>query len=93
MSDLQHVVTDEEAISDLRKRLRRAEGQIGGIIRMLDDARSCQDIVTQLAAVSKAIDKAAFTLIATGLRECLVTGDVNADEVSAQLQKLFLTMA
>ena len=93
MSDLAHVVSDEDAIADLRKRLRRAEGQIGGVVRMIDEGRSCQDIVTQLAAVSKAIDKAAFTLIATGLRECLVNGDVNADEVSTQLQKLFLTMA
>ena len=93
MSDLHHVVSDEAALIDLRKRLRRAEGQIGGVIKMLDDGRTCEDIVMQLAAVSKAIDKAAFTLISTGLRECIAGGDVNADAVSQQLQKLFLTMA
>ena len=93
MSDLQHVVSDEAALDDLRKRLRRAEGQIGGILRMLDEGRSCQDIVTQMAAVSKAIDKAAFTLISTGLRECLTNGGKNVDEITEQLQKLFLTMA
>lgn len=88
-----HVVTDEAAIADLRKRLRRAEGQLGGVIRMLDEGRSCQDIVTQLAAVSKAVDRAAFSLISTGLRECITDGKHDADEVSQQLQKLFLTMA
>ena len=60
---------------------------------MIDEGRTCQDIVTQLAAVSKAVDRAAFALISTGLRECITDGKHNADEVTEQLQKLFLTMA
>lgn len=88
-----HAVTDEEALSQITKRLRRAEGQIGGIIRMIEDGRSCEDIVTQMAAVSKAIDRAAFSLISTGLRECLIEGKRDSDEIAEQLQKLFLTMA
>ena len=88
-----HIVSDVEAIEALRKRLRRAEGQLGGIVRMLDEGRTCQEIVTQLAAVSKAIDRAAFSLISTGLRECLTEGNHDAESVAEQLQKLFLTMA
>ena len=88
-----HIVSDVEAIEALRKRLRRAEGQLGGIVRMLDEGRTCQEIVTQLAAVSKAVDRAAFSLISTGLRECLSEGNHDADAVAEQLQKLFLTMA
>lgn len=88
-----HVISDAEAIDALRKRLRRAEGQLGGIVRMLEEGRSCQEIVTQLAAVSKAVDRAAFSLISTGLRECLSEGNHDADAVAEQLQKLFLTMA
>lgn len=88
-----HVVSDEAALSEFTKRLRRAEGQIGGILRMVDEGRSCEDLVHQLAAVSKAIDKAAFGLITAGLMECLIEGKNNSDDVSAQLQKLFLTMA
>jgi DNA-binding FrmR family transcriptional regulator len=88
-----HVVSDAAAIADLRKRLRRAEGQIGGVIRMLDEGRSCREIVTQLSAVSKAVDKAAFSLISTGLRECLTDGKHDVEEVSAELQSLFLHMA
>ena len=52
------------------KRLKRAQGQMGGIIRMLEDERACRDVVTQLAAVSKAIDRAGFALIASGLKAC-----------------------
>ncbi len=88
-----HVVNDELALSEFTKRLRRAEGQIGGILRMVEEGRSCEDIVNQLAAVSKAIDKAAFGLITAGLKECITEGKNNSDDVSAQLQKLFLTMA
>lgn len=52
------------------KRLKRAQGQMGGIIHMLEDERACRDVVTQLAAVSKAIDRAGFALIASGLKAC-----------------------
>ena len=90
---MHHVVTDEAALKDLTVRLRRAQGQIAGVLRMIEQGRSCDEIVTQLAAVSKAVDRAAFSLIATGLRECIAQGESNADEVAAQMQKLFLTMA
>ncbi|MCA1782150.1 MAG: metal-sensitive transcriptional regulator [Intrasporangiaceae bacterium] len=88
-----HTVADPDAIRAVRARLGRAQGQIGGVLAMLDDGRSCQDVVTQLAAASKAIDRAAFLLIATGLKECLSDGEEDAEAVAAQLQKLFLTMA
>ncbi len=88
-----HVITDPDALNDIRMRLRRAQGQVGGVLAMLDDGRSCQDIVTQLAAANKAIDRAAFTLIATGLKECLTDGQEDADAVATQLQKLFMQMA
>mgnify|MGYP003350302996 CR=1 FL=1 len=88
-----HVVADEVALAEFRKRIRRAEGQLGGILRMLDEGRSCRDIVTQLSAVSKAVDKAAFSLIATGMRECITDGKHDAEEVAAELQSLFLHMA
>lgn len=87
-----HVVQDEAALSEFTKRLRRAEGQIGGILRMVEDGRSCEEIVHQLAAVTKAVNKAAFGLITAGLSECIIDEGKNADEVKDQLQKLFLTM-
>lgn len=88
-----HAVADQEALRDIVLRLKRAQGQIGGIVAMLEEGRSCQDIVTQMAAVSKAIDKAAFTLISTGLRECISENNGDVEGVTSQLEKLFLTMA
>ena len=60
------------------KRLRRAEGQIRGVIAMLESGRDCADVVTQLAAVSRALDRAGFKIIATGLRQC-VTAEENGE--------------
>ena len=87
-----HVVQDEDALVDFTKRLRRAEGQIGGVLRMIEDGRSCEEIVHQLAAVTKAVNKAAVGLITAGLTECITEEGKKADEVKDQLQKLFLTM-
>lgn len=86
-------IKDEEAIKAVTNRLKRAQGQLGGIIAMVEEGRSCQDVVTQLSAVSKAVDKAAFALISTGLRECLLEGGSSQAEVSEQMEKLFLSMA
>ncbi len=89
----QHVVEDQKAVLAVTNRLKRAQGQLGGAIAMLEDGRSCQDVVTLLAAVSKAVDRAAFQMISTSLRECVVAGDQDSDAVAEQLQKLFLSLA
>ncbi len=86
---------DVKELDDVIKRLQRAQGQIGGIIRMLQDGRECEDIVTQLAAVSKAIDKAGFAVIATGLRQCITTSPQDGQSTvdTKTLEKLFLSLA
>lgn len=73
-------------------RLKRAQGQLGGIVRMLEEGRSCDDVVTQLAAVSKAIDRAGFAVIASGLQRCIA--ESGPDGVDAKrLEQLFLSLA
>lgn len=84
---------DADELAGVVKRLRRAEGQIGGVIRMIEDGRDCADIVTQLAAVSKALDRAGFAVIATGLRQCLTESPDGSGMDTAQLEKLFLSLA
>jgi DNA-binding FrmR family transcriptional regulator len=74
------------------KRLRRAQGQIGGVLKMIEDGRECQDIVTQLAAVSKALDRAGFAVIAVGLRQCISDPESYEMDVDS-MEKLFLSLA
>lgn len=73
------------------KRLKRAQGQIGGIIAMIESGRDCKDIVTQVAAVSKALDRAGFAIISTGLQQCIDQPD-GAERI-ADLEKVFLSLA
>lgn len=84
---------DPDAMVPVLKRLKRAQGQIGGIIRMIEEGRDCTEVVTQVAAVSKALDRAGFAVIAGGLRQCLMeeTSDNQVD--TATLEKLFLSLA
>lgn len=82
----------QDQATPIINRLKRANGQLTGVIRMLEENRDCEDIVTQLAAVSKALDKAGFSLVAAGLRECVINGDQDSID-TAKLEKLFLALA
>jgi CsoR family transcriptional regulator, copper-sensing transcriptional repressor len=74
-------------------RLRRAHGQVAGVIRMLETGADCADVVTQLSAASKALDRAGFAIIASGLEQCITRGEDEAGVDKAKLQKLFLSLA
>ena len=89
------MVGDEDAIAGVLNRLRRAQGQLAGVISMIEQGRDCKDVVTQLAAVSKALNRAGFTIIATGLRNCIDPSAANADERLSieELERLFLSLA
>lgn len=88
-----HVLSDQAQLAAITKRVKRAHGQMGAVVRMLEEGRSCEDVVTQMAAVSKAINTAAFTLISASLKECLVDSPGDTDEIVVRLQKLFLALA
>lgn len=87
---------DPTDVAEVLNRLRRAQGQLAGVIAMVEDSRECRDIVIQLAAVSKALDRAGFKIVATGLRECAAGNGDNTDGTcltEAELEKLFLALA
>jgi DNA-binding FrmR family transcriptional regulator len=88
-----HVLSDQEQIDAISKRVKRAQGQLGAVARMLEEGRNCDEIVIQMSAVSKASNTAAFTLISASLKECIVEGKTNSDAVTEKLQKLFLSLA
>lgn len=86
---------EPDAVGDVVRRLRRAEGQIRGVIAMLEDGRDCADVVTQLAAVSRALDRAGFKIVASGLQQCMAAKNEGADQTAnlEQMEKLFLSLA
>ncbi|MET9883282.1 metal-sensitive transcriptional regulator [Streptomyces sp. NPDC006430] len=85
---------EEEAATAVLNRLRRAQGQLAGVIAMIEAGRDCKDVVTQLAAVSRALDRAGFKIVASGMRQCLAESEEGAPLMTEQeLEKLFLTLA
>lgn len=82
---------EPETIKPAINRLKRAQGQLGGIIRMLEEGGDCQKIVTQLAAASKAVDRASFAIVAAGLQQCLTADE--PELTPEEMEKLFLTLA
>jgi DNA-binding FrmR family transcriptional regulator len=86
---------DDDVVDEVVKRLRRAEGQIRGVIAMLEAGRDYADVVTQLAAVSRALDRAGFKVIASGLRQCVTAQNGGKDQRAEleRIEKLFLSLA
>jgi DNA-binding FrmR family transcriptional regulator len=85
---------DTTQLGDVLARLKRVQGQVAGVIAMIEAGRDCADVVTQLAAASRALDKAGFKIISTGMRQCMTEGADGTRELDvAKLEKLFLSLA
>lgn len=83
---------DKDEMKKVSNRLKRAQGQLSAVVRMVDKGSDCADVVTQLSAVSKALDRAGFAIIASGLKQCLADEENGAADVD-RLEKLFLSLA
>ena len=84
---------DPAQMTPVINRIKRAQGQLAGVLRLLEEGRECEDVVTQLAAVSKALDRAGFAIVASGLQQCLTQGD-ELDSIDVKkMEKLFLSLA
>ena len=85
----------EEVVDDLRKRLRRIGGQIEGIERMLDDGRECRDLVTQISAAHRALERTGFRLVSAGMTYCISNPEAaEADGYPIdEVEKMFLRLA
>ncbi|HWU31240.1 MAG TPA: metal-sensitive transcriptional regulator [Marmoricola sp.] len=83
---------EPEEIKAIITRLKRANGHLASVIRMLEDGAECEDALLQLAAVNKAVSRGGYALVASGLQKCLAEG--GPDSVDAKkMEKLFLSLA
>jgi DNA-binding FrmR family transcriptional regulator len=85
---------ESEVVPEALDRLRRVNGQLGGIIRMIEQGRDCQDVVQQLAAVGRAVDRVGLKLLAGQLRQCLNDEEAARDEgyEEGKFERLFLML-
>ncbi len=86
---------DKDVATAVRARLRRIEGQVAGLQRMIDGGRECAEIAQQVAAARAALDRVAIDLITTGLEQCVrmeLNGRPQASEALRKLRRAFLML-
>lgn len=71
-------------MTPLRTRLRRVEGQVQGVQRMLDEERSCDDVLTQLLAVRAAVEQVCLMMTEHHVRDCVFGGELEPDDPRMQ---------
>lgn len=93
----QGLTVAEQSAAETKKvinRLRRAQGQLNAVISAVENGGDCRSVVTQLAAVSSALDRAGFTIVSSAMRRCITTPDDPDNKLTVEeLEKLFLTLA
>jgi DNA-binding FrmR family transcriptional regulator len=85
-------MTDAPDRTLVLNRVKRAQGQLAGVLRMIEEGRDVQEVVNQLKAVTRALDRAGFAIIAAELRASLDSGEVSEEEVT-RLENLYLSLA
>ncbi len=85
---------DETVVADSRRRLRRVQGQVAGILAMIEDGRSCREVIQQIAAASRALDRAGVKLLVSQLQYCLEDEEAARAEGydPAEVERLFLML-
>ncbi len=93
MTDHDQPIDEGEVRRDVRRRLRRAEGQVGAVVRLLDEGADCRAILTQLSAATRALQQAGFRLLASNVTECVSCPDDQRSGLDLeQLERLFLKL-
>ncbi|KAA5828425.1 metal-sensitive transcriptional regulator [Saccharopolyspora hirsuta] len=84
-----------ELLGDALTRLKRAQGQLASVIESIEDGDDCAAVLTQLAAVSRALDRAGFKIVASGMRYCQQARDDGEEPpmTEQELERLFLALA
>lgn len=81
-----------EELRDIVLRLRRAHGHLGSVIRMIEDGADCEQVLTQLAAVDKAMSRSSYAIVVRAMQQCMSAGDVDGVDLK-KMEKLFLSLA
>ena len=87
----------DEAQRRVLHRLRRAQGQLAAVIKAVEDGKTCREVITQLTATSKALNRAGIVIISSAMQECLAdeagAGVAGNMTEPAEFVKLFMMLA
>ncbi|RUT30695.1 metal-sensitive transcriptional regulator [Paenibacillus zeisoli] len=72
---------------DIKKRLRRIEGQVRGVLRLMEEEKSCKEVVSQLSAIRNAADKALAQIVAENLQQCILDEQESGGDSGKMVQE------
>ena len=81
---------NDDSKEAILRRLRRVEGQVRGIIRMVEEDNGCEDILTQVAAARSAMDRVGIHILTRRMRECLRDNPTTPEDAVAEAIDIFL---
>lgn len=73
--------------NEVKNRLKRVEGQIRGILRMMEEEKDCKSVTSQLSAARTAVDRSIALIVAENLQQCLKESDENEEDTSQLVQE------
>lgn len=73
--------------SKTANRVKRMEGQLRGILRMMEEGQNCKDVITQLSAVRSAVDRTIGVIVSENLLYCVTTAEGNAEKMNSAIQE------
>lgn len=71
----------------MKNRVKRMEGQLRGILKMMEENKDCRDVVTQLSAVSSAVDRTVGVIVSSNLVECVQSAEVSGENEEDLIQE------
>lgn len=76
-----------EFTPEMKNRLKRVEGQVRGVLRMMDEEKECKDVISQLSAARSAIDRALAFIVAQNLEQCVREQSEKGEDTSEVVQE------
>ena len=76
-----------EYTDPVKNRIKRIEGQLRGILKMMEDGKDCKEVITQLSAVRSGVDRTIGVIVSTNLVECVRQAEGNEDKVDEMIKE------
>ncbi|TQR18884.1 metal-sensitive transcriptional regulator [Psychrobacillus soli] len=71
----------------VRNRVKRMEGQLRGILKMMDEGKDCKDVITQLSAVRSGVDRSIGLIVSQNLIECIQNANGDEEALNESVQE------
>lgn len=76
-----------EYTAQMKNRVKRMEGQLRGVLKMMEEGKDCKDVITQLSAVRSAVDRTVGVIVSTNLLVCVQNADGDGEKMDEVIKE------